>query len=244
MNIKVLKDYEELSQTASSYIEHQVKKNPQSVLGLATGGTPLGTYKQVVQSYQSQGIDYSGVSSLNLDEYVGLDKNDPQSYHYFMKEHLFDHINIQDEHTFIPNGKTESLFEECKRYEGIIDEIGPPDLQILGIGENGHIGFNEPDTSFESMTHIVDLEVSTRQANARFFNSFDDVPKQAITMGIGSILKSKQIILLASGERKAEAIKRLLQGPVDEQFPASALHHHNQVTLLVDQASYQLIEKE
>lgn len=242
MNVKVLENYEELSQLAASLIEQQVQEHPQTVLGLATGGTPLGAYKHVIRGYQQGNVDYSNVSSINLDEYVGLDKTHSQSYHLFMKEHLFDHINIQDDHTYIPDGKTSSLYQECKRYEGIIDEIGPPDLQLLGIGENGHIGFNEPGTSFTSLTHIVNLEVSTRQANARFFSSFDEVPKQAITMGIGSILKSKQIVLLASGERKAEAIKRLLEGPVDEQFPASALHDHKNVTLLVDQASYQLVE--
>lgn len=243
MNVKVMKDYEDLSQIAANEIEEQVKAAPASVLGLATGGTPLGTYKHIIKGYEQKGIDYSNVSALNLDEYVGLDKSHPQSYHLFMKEQLFDHINIKSDNTYIPDGKTKSLYQECKRYESIIDEIGPPDLQLLGIGENGHIGFNEPGSSFNSLTHIVNLEVSTREANARFFQSFDEVPKQAITMGIGSILKSKKIVLLASGERKAEAIHRLLNGPLDEQFPASALHRHNNVTLIVDQAAYQLVER-
>ncbi|MFD2923269.1 glucosamine-6-phosphate deaminase [Halobacillus naozhouensis] len=238
MNIIVTKDYKELSKKACEYIEEQVKGKPNSVLGLATGSTPLGTYQELEEGYRSGSADYQDVYSLNLDEYVGLDKIDPQSYHFFMNKHLFHSINIDPDHTYIPNGKASDLAYECERYEQLIEEIGPPDLQLLGIGQNGHIGFNEPGTSFDSETHIIDLSASTREANARFFNSIEEVPHQAVTMGIKSILKSKKIVLLASGEEKAEAIKRLLRGEQDESFPASALNKHDHVTLIVDEPAY------
>ncbi|MCP3032535.1 glucosamine-6-phosphate deaminase [Halobacillus sp. A1] len=239
MNIIITKDNQELSEKACGIIEKQVNDKPDSVLGLATGGSPLGTYKQLINGCQERSVNYENVSTLNLDEYIGLDKNDPQSYHFFMKKHLFDHINIRPENTYIPNGKAVNLGDECERYEQLIDDIGPPDLQLLGIGQNGHIGFNEPGTSFQSETHIIELEESTRRANARFFDSLDKVPKQAITMGIQSILKSEKIVIIASGERKADAIRSLLEDEPDENMPASALRAHKHVTLIVDEAAYQ-----
>ncbi|MGR9050871.1 glucosamine-6-phosphate deaminase [Halobacillus faecis] len=243
MNVLVAKDYKEMSQTASRMIEEQITENPDSVLGLATGGTPLGTYQELIKGYHEGRADYSLLSTINLDEYVGLAPEHPQSYRHFMDQHLFRLINIDLENTHIPFGKTEELEQECRRYEKVIDQIGPPDLQLLGIGENGHIGFNEPGTSFDSETHIVHLTDSTREANARFFESMEDVPTKAITMGIRSILKSRKIILLASGERKAEAILQLIRGELDEQFPASSLKSHDDITLIVDQDAYKKVQR-
>ncbi|MCP3027841.1 glucosamine-6-phosphate deaminase [Halobacillus sp. A5] len=238
MNIIITKDYQELSEKACELIEQQVSKKPDSVLGLATGGSPLGTYQEMIKGFSSRGVNYEKVRTLNLDEYIGLDKNDSQSYHFFMKSHLFDYINVNADNTYIPNGKAPDLDTECELYEKLIEDIGPPDLQLLGVGQNGHIGFNEPGTSFESETHIIDLEESTRQANARFFDSLEDVPKQAVTMGIRSILKSKRIVVIASGERKAEAIRQMLKEEPNENMPASALKHHKHVTLIVDEKAY------
>ncbi|WLR47574.1 glucosamine-6-phosphate deaminase [Halobacillus litoralis] len=243
MNVIVANDYKEMSQTASQMIEEQITEKPDSVLGLATGGTPLGTYHELIKGYHEGRADYSLLSTINLDEYVGLAPEHPQSYRHFMDQHLFRLINIDLENTHIPFGKTEDLEQECSRYEKVIDQIGPPDLQLLGIGENGHIGFNEPGTSFDSETHIVHLTDSTREANARFFESMEDVPTKAITMGIRSILKSRKIILLASGERKAEAILQLIQWELDEQFPASSLKSHDDITLIVDKDAYKKVQR-
>lgn len=243
MEVIVTNNYEELSRKAAEIIDSQLKKEPASVLGLATGSTPLGTYKELVKSYEKGQTDYSGVSTLNLDEYVGLSPDHHQSYRCFMDKHFFDLINIPKENTYVPDGRAEDLAEESSRYEQIIDEIGPPDLQLLGIGENGHIGFNEPGTSFESGTHVVELTPSTRQANARFFDTMEEVPTYAVTMGIHSIHKSKRIILLASGKHKAEAIRQLIYGEEDEQFPASSLKRHPDLTLIVDQEAYALVNE-
>ncbi len=242
MKVIVADNYEQLSAMAAEVIEDQVNMKSGSVIGLATGGTPLGTYKHLIKGFRERSVDYSQVSTFNLDEYVGLDENHPKSYHQFMQQNLFNHLNINQSRTYIPNGNAESLDEECLLYEQLIEEIGPPDLQLLGIGENGHIGFNEPGSSFQGITHIEQLDESTREANARFFNSVEEVPLEAITMGIGSILKSNAILLLASGEHKSKAISRLLEGEADEQFPASALLEHPNVTLVVDRAAYQLAE--
>ena len=242
MNVVVVDNYEQLSKRACSIIARQIKSNPSSVLGLATGSTPRGTYQEMIREYELEHIDYRQVRTLNLDEYVGLEPDHSQSYRVFMNDHLFNYVNIDQANTYIPDGNANNLEEECVHYEQAIEKVGPSDLQLLGIGENGHIGFNEPGSSFSSETHIVELTASTREANARFFPSIDQVPNQAITMGIQSILKSKQIVLLASGERKAGAIKRLLSGDVDEQFPASALNHHDDVTLIVDRDAYKQIE--
>ncbi|GGF29361.1 glucosamine-6-phosphate deaminase 1 [Halobacillus andaensis] len=241
MKVIITHNNQELSEKACELIEQQVKEKPDSVLGLATGGSPLGTYNEMIKGCNHRSVDYEHVKALNLDEYIGLDKNDPQSYHFFMRKHLFDHININPDHTYIPNGKAKDLQEECEQYEQFIEDIGPPDLQLLGIGQNGHIGFNEPGTPFDRETHIIQLEESTRQANARFFESIDDVPKQAITMGIQSILKSKKIVVIASGERKADAIQRLLEEEPSENLPASALRNHKNVTLIVDEEAYQKV---
>ncbi|SFG41243.1 glucosamine-6-phosphate deaminase [Halobacillus alkaliphilus] len=237
MEIIVTKDYRELSRTVCEILEKQVIGKPDSVLGLATGGTPLGTYEEMVKGYEHRGVDYSCVTAFNLDEYVGLGRNHSQSYHSYMNDHLFHFLNIPKERVHIPNGMAEDLEQECATYEDKLNEIGPPDLQILGIGANGHIGFNEPGTSFASTTHVVDLAPTTRKANARFFTSLDKVPEQAITMGIRTIMKSRHIVLLASGSHKLKAVKTLIDSEPNEQFPASILKNHPHVTLVTDKSA-------
>lgn len=237
MNLVSVKDYQELSEYACNEIEGVVRANPHSVLGLATGGTPLGTYQEMIKGFAERNVDYRHVTTFNLDEYIGLGREHPQSYYAYMMNNLFNHINVSPDHIHIPIGNGEGLELECHRYERLIEEIGPPDLQILGIGSNGHIGFNEPGTSFQSETHIVELAESTRRANARYFSSLDEVPQYAITMGIKSILKSKRILLLASGSHKANAVKTLLECDPDEGFPASVLKGHGDVTLVVDEGA-------
>lgn len=241
MKLIRVENYEEMSSKAAELVEQQILENNHSVLGLATGSTPLGLYENLVQGVKERGISYENVHTVNLDEYRGLAGTHPNSYHYFMNEKLFRHIGINLENTHIPDGKAKSIAAECERYEALIDEIGPPDLQILGMGMNGHIGFNEPGTPEKSVTHCVSLDPSTRNSNARFFSDRDEVPTHAITMGIESILKSKQILVLVSGKNKAQAVKRLLAGRVSEQFPASFLWKHNHVTLIVDKEAYSLV---
>ncbi|WP_017185945.1 glucosamine-6-phosphate deaminase [Alkalibacillus haloalkaliphilus] len=218
--------YENFSQTAAELMMNQVEKKPNSTLGLATGSTPKGMYKELIK----HSADLSQAVTFNLDEYVGISSDHPQSYRSFMEENLFQHIRVGQ--TYIPDGEAADLAAECERYEQLIQQHGGIDLQVLGLGHNGHIGFNEPGTPFSSRTHVVDLAETTRKANARFFNSLDEVPKKAITMGIETIMEAKHIILLVYGEDKQEAVNRLLQGEVDEQFPASILHDHPNVTLL------------
>lgn len=244
MNLLVNDDYTSMSRQAAAMIEAQIRTNPKTVLGLATGSTPLGLYESMIEGYKNREISYKEVQTLNLDEYVGLDPEHPQSYHYFMKKHLFSHIDLPAAQTHIPNGTASSLQEECSRYEQLITEIGPADIQVLGIGENGHIGFNEPGSDFSGTTQVIQLDPSTRKANARFFNSQKEVPTHAITMGVQSILKSKRILLLASGENKAWAVEKLMSGTIDEHFPASALHQHPDVTLVIDRQAYHLLSDE
>ncbi|MDZ5710691.1 glucosamine-6-phosphate deaminase [Jeotgalibacillus haloalkalitolerans] len=244
MKLMLTKDYDELSKCGADLIMAQINAKQDSVLGLATGSSPLGCYQELIQRCQNNLVTFKYVSSLNLDEYIGLSPEHQQSYRYFMNHHFFNQININQNHTYLPNGVHPNLEQACIEYETKIDQVGPPDIQILGIGANGHIGFNEPGSSFSSYTHIVKLAHSTRQANARFFRSIDEVPTHAITMGISSILKSKKIILMASGQQKAEAIKRLLDGEKNEQFPASSLFDHPDVTLIVDKEAYELVETE
>lgn len=233
--------YEELSQQAAAQIISKIKENPKLKLGLATGSTPTGVYKELIQDHEENKTSYNQINTFNLDEYIGISKKDPNSYHYFMCENLFDHIDIPFEQTHIPNGTAKDLEEECWRYEQFIQEHGGIDLQILGIGQNGHIGFNEPGTSFDSRTHIINLAESTRMANSRFFESIEDVPTQAITMGIASIMESKEIFLLVSGASKAEALARLMNGEVSEQFPASVLKNHPNVTIFADKEACALL---
>ncbi|MBD3108750.1 glucosamine-6-phosphate deaminase [Bacillus sp. AGMB 02131] len=241
MQIIKTNNYEEMSRVAAEKIINLVKKKPHAELGLATGGTPEGVYRLLIEDHQANGTSYKQVRTVNLDEYIGLPKEDQNSYFTFMKEKLFNHIDILPENTHVPNGMAGDVNAEADRYESFVHEIGGVDLQILGIGHNGHIAFNEPGTPFDSTTHVIDLTEDTRQANARFFNSIDEVPTKAITMGIQTIMDSKEIILLASGASKAEALKRLVHGEITEQFPASILQKHSHVTIIADEAALQLI---
>ncbi len=236
-----VKDYAEMSELAAERIISLVKKQPDAVLGLATGSTPEGLYQRLINDHKENGTSYRKVSTVNLDEYANLDPQDKNSYFTFMREHLFNHLDISLEQTNIPNGMAENLQEEAANYDKKIQELGGVDLQILGIGQNGHIGFNEPGTPFASRTHIVKLAESTRVANSRYFNSIDDVPTEAITMGIQSIMDSKEILLLISGPAKAEALKQLVHGEISEAFPASVLRLHPKVTVIADQEAMKLI---
>ncbi|WP_043930258.1 glucosamine-6-phosphate deaminase [Bacillus sp. EB01] len=237
MRIIQANNYEDMSQLAANYIIDKVIAQPKFKLGLATGGTPLGVYQKITADHKKNGTSYQQVTTFNLDEYVGLSGQNPNSYRYYMNDNLFNHIDIQEINTFIPRGDAGDAQKECEAYEKLLAEHQGIDLQLLGIGANGHIGFNEPGTSFNSKTHVVQLAPSTRKANARFFNSSEEVPTKAITMGIATIMKSKEILLLVSGEQKSEALKRLLTGNVDESFPASVLKHHPHVTIIADKAA-------
>ncbi|MFP7297280.1 glucosamine-6-phosphate deaminase [Neobacillus niacini] len=234
-------NYTEMSLTAGKIIVDKIRSNPSLTLGLATGSTPQGIYDFLIQDHVENKTSYKNVRSVNLDEYIGLPIKDENSYHYFMNQNLFKHLDIKENHTHIPNGAASDLEQECLRYEQLIKELGGVDLQLLGIGQNGHIGFNEPGTAFSSRTHIVTLAQSTREANSRFFNSLEEVPTHAITMGIASILDSKEILLLVSGERKAEALKRFVNGEISEDFPASALKNHENVTVIADRDALKYI---
>ncbi|MBQ6632249.1 MAG: glucosamine-6-phosphate deaminase, partial [Romboutsia sp.] len=219
MRIIVCKNYEEVSKKAAQMILSQVTLKPNSVLGLATGSTPIGMYENLVELNKSGDIDFSEVRTFNLDEYYNLPKNNDQSYHYFMHKNLFNHININPSNVHIPNGMTDDVDAECERYDELIKKAGGVDIQVLGIGNNAHIGFNEPTVNFEKGTHLVELEDSTIEANSRFFDNIEDVPKKAITMGVGSIFKSKKIMLIATGENKAEAIYNTVYGKVVPEVP-------------------------
>ncbi|MCQ2450358.1 MAG: glucosamine-6-phosphate deaminase [Clostridia bacterium] len=229
--IKV-KNYEQMSRQAANIISAQVIIKPDSVLGLATGSTPIGTYKQLIKWCQKGDVDFSEVTSVNLDEYVGLDIENDQSYRYFMNTNFFDSINIKKENTYVPNGKADNLEEECANYDAFIKSIGGIDLQLLGIGLDGHIGFNEPADCFEKNTHVVDLHESTIKANARFFESVDDVPKKAVTMGMVSIMQAKKILLIANGKNKEEILNKALFGPITPEIPASILQLHPDITVI------------
>jgi glucosamine-6-phosphate deaminase len=244
MKLIEAKDYQDMSRKAADIIIDQVKKKPNSVLGLATGGTMIGTYAALVDDYKQNGTSYQQIKTVNLDEYIGLKPEHPNSYHYYMNEHFFNHVDIPKGQTDLPNGLAKDIEAECQRYESLIEQIGGMDLQLLGIGQNGHIGFNEPGTSFESTTHVVELALSTRQANSRFFNRFEEVPTHAITMGIATIMKSKKILLLASGPKKAPIIAELFAGKVTTQIPASILNKHPNVIVIADQEALSLLSPE
>ncbi|EIT85560.1 glucosamine-6-phosphate isomerase [Fictibacillus macauensis ZFHKF-1] len=240
MKIVAVADYEEMSKVAAAYIVSTIRSSSSFSLGLATGGTPLGVYQQLIKNYQTQQTSYAHVQTFNLDEYVGLSPQDDESYHAYMNHHLFQAINIPPEQTHVPNGMAVNLEEECVRYENHLQERGGVDLQLLGIGQNGHIGFNEPGTSFASRTHVVKLTPSTLAANARYFPPSKKQPTHALTMGIATILQSKEIILLASGEKKQQAMNQLLNGHMSESVPATALRMHGAVTIVADRKALQL----
>ena len=242
MRIIVCDNYDLLSKKAAQIVGSQMILNPKSILGLATGSTPIGMYKNLIKMYEEGLIDFSKTTTFNLDEYYQLPINNNQSYHYFMDENLFNHININRENIHIPNGMADDIDAECVLYDKMIDDNGI-DIQILGIGNNAHIGFNEPTINFNKGTHMVTLDESTREANARFFNSLDEVPTKAITMGTGSIFKSKKILLLASGINKAEAIYNTVHGKVTPEVPSSILQFHKDVIIILDKEAASLLNE-
>lgn len=237
MKIIVAQNGQDMGRKAASIIAAQVVLKPDSVLGLATGSSPVTTYRQLVEWYKNGDLDFSRVTTINLDEYVGLGHDNDQSYFYFMRENLFKDININMDNVFLPNGLAADPDAECARYEALIAEKGPIDLQVLGIGVNGHIGFNEPDSTFECFTHVVELTQSTIDANARFFATADAVPKRAMSMGMQGIMQAKRIVMLASGEQKADALYKAFCGKIDPAVPASILRLHPDVTLVADAAA-------
>ena len=237
MKIIKAKSYQDLSRKAANLISAQVILKPECVLGLATGSTPIGTYRQLVEWYQKDDVDFSRVTTFNLDEYVGLSPENPQSYHAFMRRNLFDHVNLAPERCHVPDGCATDLARACREYDAAIAERGGIDLQLLGIGHNGHIGFNEPGGAFEKETHCVALTENTIQANARFFGPGEKVPTHAYTMGIKTIMSAKKILLIASGEDKAEILNKMICGPIVPAVPASVLQLHNDVTVVADAAA-------
>lgn len=236
MNIHIYESKSDIDEVVSEILIEQVKRNPKSVLGLATGSTPLGVYAKLIEDYKENKTDYSHVVTVNLDEYIGLKKDHPESYYSFMHKNLFDHINLSEKHINLPDGLSSNPAEACNLYNKILVKHNP-DIQLLGLGANGHIGFNEPGTSFESTTHIVELTKETREANARFFNHIGEVPTHAITMGIKSIMAAKRIILIAVGEQKAAAVKAMISGKMDKSLPASILQDHADVDIYLDRAA-------
>lgn len=241
MKIIRTKDYCEMSRRAANMIAAQMILKPNSVLGLATGSSPIGTYKQLIQMYENGDLDFSDITTVNLDEYKGLSRDNEQSYYYFMNDNLFDHVNIDKAKTHVPGGMAEDAAKECEDYEKMIEEIGGIDLQLLGLGHNGHIGFNEPAHVFEKKTHVTDLQESTIEANKRFFASIDEVPRQALSMGIGTIMAAKKILVVVSGADKAEIVKKAFTGPVTPEVPASILQLHPDVTVICDADAYSLL---
>lgn len=234
-------DYHDMSRKAANIISAQIIMKPDCVLGLATGSSPVGTYKQLIEWYKKGDLDFSKVTSINLDEYKGLSPDNDQSYRYFMNNNLFDHINIDKSRTFVPDGLEPDARKACNDYNNIIANSGGIDLQLLGLGHNGHIGFNEPGEAFEKETHCVNLTESTIEANKRFFASEADVPRQAYTMGIKSIMQARKILVIVSGESKAAILKEVLYGPITPAVPASILQLHNDVTIVADEAALSLI---
>ena len=243
--LKVIRtrDYDDMSRKAANVISAQVILKPDSVLGLATGSTPLGIYRTLIGWYQKGDLDFAKVRSVNLDEYQGLPREHDQSYYYFMNENFFKHINIDREQTHLPNGMNMDAEGECARYHQVIESMGGVDLQLLGIGNNGHIGFNEPTDNFPAAVHTVQLTESTINANSRLFERREDVPTQAITMGIGTIMKAKKIVLLANGPKKAQTIHDTVYGPITPKVPASVLRLHPDVTIFVDEEAGALLKK-
>lgn len=242
MRIYEAENYDGMSRRAASIISAQVILKPNCCLGLATGSTPVGAYKQLIEWYKNGDLSFKNTHSVNLDEYRGLSGDHSMSYRYFMQTNLFDHIDILPENTNVPNGLAADPAAECERYNAVIRELGGIDLQLLGIGHNGHIGFNEPDSAFRLETHLVELAQSTIAANTRFFSSESEVPREALTMGIKSIMNAKKILIVASGEEKADIILRAFTGPVTPEVPASILQLHPDVILVGDSAALSKIK--
>ena len=243
MRIIKAKDYDDMSRKAANIMASVITLDPSCTLGLATGSTPIGLYKNLIAAYENGNLDFSKVHSINLDEYKGLSGDNDQSYRYFMNANLFDHVNIDKNKTYVPNGLEEDSDKACADYNEIIRSVGGIDIQLLGIGGNGHIGFNEPGEAFEKETHCVDLTESTIKANARFFESMYEVPKQAYTMGIKNIMAAKKILLVATGSAKADALYKSLYGPITPNVPASILQLHQDVTVVADEDALSLIKE-
>ena len=244
MKICRAKDYQELSRKAANIIAAQIIMKPDCVLGLATGSSPIGTYKELINRYEMGDLDFSLVSSINLDEYKGLSPENDQSYRYFMNTNLFDHVNIDKSRTNVPNGLEPDSAKACADYNAIIAQSGGIDLQLLGLGHNGHIGFNEPADVFPLETNCVDLQASTIEANKRFFESEADVPRQAYTMGIGNIMQAKKIVVVVSGKDKAKILREVVCGPITPRVPASVLQLHPDVTIVADEAALSVLDAE
>lgn len=241
MNILVFENEEQISKASGALIGAQVINNPKCVLGLATGSTALTPYKTLIRMYERKAVSFKDVTTFNLDEYCKLDPKDKNSYRSFMNDNLFSHIDINTDNTHFLDGNAEDIEAECDNYEKMIENAGGIDIQLLGIGSNGHIAFNEPADDFPAKSHIVALKESTIKDNARFFNSIDEVPTHALTMGIGSIMKAKKIIIIAIGENKAQAVHDMVKGKITPQCPASVLNLHNDVTVMVDEAAAKLL---
>ncbi len=237
MKLIVCNDYDEVSKKAAEIVAELVKSKPDCVLGLPTGSTPIGTYKNLSAMYKNGELDFSKVKSVNLDEYYPISPENDQSYRYFMNTNLFNNINIDKDNTHVPNGSAKDTDVECENYEKMIDSLGGIDLQLLGIGRNGHIGFNEPGDFLYPLTHLTGLTADTINANARFFASEDDVPKHALTMGMGTILNARRILFIATGKEKKNAVKKMLEGKIDTSCPASLLCIHKDVTIICDKAA-------
>lgn len=242
MRIVRAKDYNDMSRKAANILSAQVIMKPNCVLGLATGSTPVGTYAQLVEWYNKGDLDFSNVTTVNLDEYKGLNRENDQSYYYFMNEHLFSKVNVNHERTFLPDGTEKDSEKACADYNQIIEDVGGVDLQLLGLGHNGHIGFNEPGDVFKAKTHCVDLTETTIKANQRFFASIDDVPRQAYTMGIQTIMQARKILVVVSGEDKAGIVKEAFFGPITPRVQASVLQLHPDVTVVADEAALSLVK--
>ena len=232
MNYQSFPTYAELSKAAAKIIADVLRAKPGCVLGLATGSSPIGTYDELARMHREEGLSFAGCTTVNLDEYRGLAGTHPQSYRYFMNEHLFSRVDVRLDHTFVPNGTAADPAAECAAYDARLEALGGSDLQLLGIGPDGHIGFNEPADVFTRATHLVDLDPSTIEANARFFDSAADVPRQALTMGMGGIMGSKKVLLVASGPAKKAVLDAAMNGPIDPRLPASILQLHRDATVL------------
>lgn len=243
MRVIIRPDHNELSRTGAQIIERLVRKKPECVLGLATGSTPEGTYQELVRMHREEGLDFSGVTTFNLDEYLTLDPGHTQSYHFFMQENLFKHINIDPSRVNIPDGLAKDLPSECRDYEWKVRRAGGIDLQLLGLGRDGHIGFNEPSSSLGSRTRVKTLTPETIEDNSRFFESGEEVPHFALTMGVGTIMDAREILLLASGSSKSEALRATIEGPVSAEFTASVLQLHPKVTIVADEAAAALLKR-
>lgn len=241
MRIIITDSYEKMGMEAANIVAGQVYLKPNSVLGLATGSTPVSMYQRLAAVHKTVGLDFSEVTTFNLDEYIGMSPDNPQSYHYFMQENFFKHINIRPENVYLPDGMAEDMIAEGERYEKLIAAKGGIDLQVLGIGQNAHIGFNEPDVKFAATTHKVELDEETIQANSRFFASASEVPRYAISMGIKTIMMAEHVILLANGKNKAKAVYKAVCGDVTPEAPASILQLHRDVAVIVDEAAASLL---